>query len=324
MRLLSLIFGDKQTARPPGKNGADCIEFCTEDCWADMPFGMVWIKTESDSILCQYSQSPDRRYLVAWNEGNGGRGDGKLVIAYQNRIVYTGNIKRPLEAAIANNGVCILYDCPFTDSSHTKMNPQVSIIDFTGHVLLGENPGGATVGISPNGHYAAYMDSSSILCFVDVYQGLIVWRYLLPDTCPQFIVFDDSSKTITVKFMGNKSLVPRHGGPVPDYKITYSGEALTRDAKKRAGRLTQEEYNEMSRLCTVQQPPNQKQIEEYKPILYQLVKDNPGILQSDLKKLFPSDLENVVGYANWSNCQEGKIRREKKGRSFQLWIMEGI
>lgn len=300
------------------------IEYCNDEWWADMPFGRVWIKAGKDKKLYQYSQSPDGCYLVAWNEGNGERGNGKLVIAYQNRIVYTGDIKRPLEAAIANNGVCILYDCPFTDSSHTKMKSQVYIIDFTGHLLLGENPGSATVGISPDGRYAAYMCNANILCFVDVYRGQILWRYRLPDTWPQFIVFDDDSKTITLKFEGNKSLVPRRGGPVPDYKITYPGEALTPDAKNRATLLTQEQYDAELKQNTAGHSPDQQQIDEYKPILYQLVKDNPGILQSDLKKRFSPDLENVVGYANWSNCQEGKIRREKKGRSFQLWIVEGV
>jgi len=65
-----------------------------------------------------------------------------------------------------------------------------------------------------------------------------------------------------------------------------------------------------------------EETERYKPVLYQLVKDNPGILQSELKKRFPPELENIVGLAHWSNCQDGKVRREKKGRSFQLWAVE--
>lgn len=283
-----------------------------------MPFGRAWIKTGGDRDLYQYSQSPDGSYLVAWNEGNGGRGDGKLVIAYQNRIVYMGNIKRPLEAAIANNGVCIFHDCPFTDNTCKSMDSLVRIIDFTGNVLLGGETGSATVGIAPNGHYAAYMHNGNILSFVDVYQGQVIWKYRLPDTGPQFIVFDDNSTTVTIKFQGNKWLVRHRNGPVPDYIITYSGEALTPDTKSRAMLLTQGQYEAEMKYKDCALDPFQ--LIEYKPILYQLVKDNPGILQSDLKKRFPPDLENVVGYANWSNCQEGKIRREKKGRSFQLWV----
>jgi hypothetical protein len=68
--------------------------------------------------------------------------------------------------------------------------------------------------------------------------------------------------------------------------------------------------------------PDQKRIDEHKPIVYNLVRDNPGILQSEIKKRFPVDLENIVGLAYWSIYQAGAIRREKKGRSFQLWVVD--
>lgn len=70
--------------------------------------------------------------------------------------------------------------------------------------------------------------------------------------------------------------------------------------------------------------PDQKQIDIYKPIILQLIKENPGILQSDIKKKFASELENTVGLALWAKVQEGMIKREKKGRSFQLWVVEDI
>lgn len=51
-------------------------------------------------------------------------------------------------------------------------------------------------------------------------------------------------------------------------------------------------------------------------------KGDPGILQSEIKKGFSADMENIVGLAHWHNYQEGRVRREKKGRSFQLWVVE--
>jgi len=66
--------------------------------------------------------------------------------------------------------------------------------------------------------------------------------------------------------------------------------------------------------------PDQKQIDAYKPVIYNFIMKNPGCLQSDLKKQFSPALENTIGLAYWSLYQEGKVRREKKGRSFQLWI----
>lgn len=79
--------------------------------------------------------------------------------------------------------------------------------------------------------------------------------------------------------------------------------------------MTENTIREKAEYC-----PDQKEVDAYKPILFQFIKDNPGILQSDIKKHFPSDLENIIGLAHWANFQEGKIRREKKGRSFQLWV----
>lgn len=70
--------------------------------------------------------------------------------------------------------------------------------------------------------------------------------------------------------------------------------------------------------------PDQKEVDAYKPILYQLVKDNPGILQSDIKKHFSPDMENIVGLAHWANVQDGTIKREKKGRSYQLYVQEKL
>lgn len=68
--------------------------------------------------------------------------------------------------------------------------------------------------------------------------------------------------------------------------------------------------------------PDQAEIDKHKPIIYTLIKNCPGILQSELKKNFAPHLENTIGLAYWAIYQEGKIKREKKGRSFQLWVVE--
>ncbi len=67
--------------------------------------------------------------------------------------------------------------------------------------------------------------------------------------------------------------------------------------------------------------PDQKEIDRYVPTVFDLIKDNPGILQAHLKKHFPAHLEVTIGRAYWAICQNGKVRREKKGSSFQLYII---
>lgn len=70
--------------------------------------------------------------------------------------------------------------------------------------------------------------------------------------------------------------------------------------------------------------PTQELIDEYKPNVIQLIRDNPGILQMYIKKHYLPDYEDIVGYAMYQLRTEGKIRREPKGKSFQLWVMEPL
>lgn len=68
--------------------------------------------------------------------------------------------------------------------------------------------------------------------------------------------------------------------------------------------------------------PNQNDIDKYKTEILALIRDTPGILQMDVKKHFPTDAESFVGHALSQLKYDGKIRREKKGRSFQLWAAD--
>ena len=65
--------------------------------------------------------------------------------------------------------------------------------------------------------------------------------------------------------------------------------------------------------------PDQKDINKYKDKIISLIKQNQGILQTQLKKLFKENEEGVVGYALSQLRKEGKIKREKKGKSFELY-----
>jgi hypothetical protein len=68
--------------------------------------------------------------------------------------------------------------------------------------------------------------------------------------------------------------------------------------------------------------PDQKEVSRYKGKILTLIRENPGILQLDIKKHYPLEAEGFVGYALSQLKYEEKIRREKKGRSFQLWVIE--
>ena len=68
--------------------------------------------------------------------------------------------------------------------------------------------------------------------------------------------------------------------------------------------------------------PDQRDIDRYKYKVLAEIRNNPGIFQSEIKKLFSSSTETIVGHAISQLTNEGKINREKKGRSFKLFIVE--
>ena len=67
----------------------------------------------------------------------------------------------------------------------------------------------------------------------------------------------------------------------------------------------------------VQRDPNYRLTLKH-PLLW--IKDNPGILQTELYKLFPDHNREDMTYALYFAEKEGLIRREKKGRSYQLFF----
>lgn len=68
--------------------------------------------------------------------------------------------------------------------------------------------------------------------------------------------------------------------------------------------------------------PDQKEINRVKPIIRRTITKNPGILQSDLKNGFSPNKKNIYEIAYSQILREGKVRREKAGRSFRLFLDE--
>ena len=62
----------------------------------------------------------------------------------------------------------------------------------------------------------------------------------------------------------------------------------------------------------------------HKKLVLKLIRNSPGILQSDVKKHFSPELEDIVGSALYEINSKQLIKREKKGRSFQLWVNDPV
>lgn len=98
-------------------------------------------------------------------------------------------------------------------------------------------------------------------------------------------------------------------------------EAAFKHAKSKEDSLYYLHYFQAAR-DKIEFIPNQAEIDEQSPAVLKLICENPGILQSEVKNKFSPELGNIIGLTMWALNKSGKIRRKKKGRSFQLWVKE--
>jgi len=68
--------------------------------------------------------------------------------------------------------------------------------------------------------------------------------------------------------------------------------------------------------------PDQKEIDIYKDKILHLLSGMSGVLQCDVKKFFEKEKEHIIGHALSQLKYEDKIRRVKKGRSYELRLPE--
>ena len=66
--------------------------------------------------------------------------------------------------------------------------------------------------------------------------------------------------------------------------------------------------------------PNQRTVDIYKTKVLSIIRNSPGILQSNIRALFDPSEEVPVGHALSQIKYERKIKRERTGRSFKLFI----
>lgn len=54
------------------------------------------------------------------------------------------------------------------------------------------------------------------------------------------------------------------------------------------------------------------------PEIPKIIKKNPGILQTDIYKMYPVDCKNAISFELYAMSKNGKIIREKSGRTYSL------
>lgn len=66
--------------------------------------------------------------------------------------------------------------------------------------------------------------------------------------------------------------------------------------------------------------PDQRAIDLFKTKILLIIGNEPGVIQSHLKRRFAPEDEAAVGHALSQLTREAKLRREKKGNSFKLYV----
>jgi len=102
-------------------------------------------------------------------------------------------------------------------------------------------------------------------------------------------------------------------------------EALVNEARNRINSEKDREYYIAIRSHPsdgVTPKPSGAEIKKIKSAMIEMIRREPGYLQSALRKAFPDTDQEAVGLAISKINHEGLVRREKKGNSFRLFLAD--
>lgn len=80
----------------------------------------------------------------------------------------------------------------------------------------------------------------------------------------------------------------------------------------------EEHYDDLEEKYEIEQRIQTKIIPELKRKLPKIIRQNPGILQTDVYKMFPSEYKTHISYELYNMERAGKIERQKSGRTYSL------
>ena len=152
-----------------------------------------FVVVEDIDFFGPFSESSNRRYLVAWSDfdlssGRGGfreRGLGTYILAENGTVVAIGNAERPNDGKVADNGTFIFNDWMFGEG----LKGTFLAFDRNGNSILRHRfyANLFNNGISRNGEYGVCQlcnsdtEDGSVLAFFDLRDGKLLWRKI-PET----------------------------------------------------------------------------------------------------------------------------------------------
>ena len=81
----------------------------------------------------------------------------------------------------------------------------------------------------------------------------------------------------------------------------------------------EEHYDELVRQDEIKE----NALPTLKADLLEIIKNNNGILQTELYKMFDTSLKNDISTELYYLCKDGYIAREKSGKTYKLFVKEG-
>ena len=153
MGLLDMLFGD-------GKKSARSLPHSQPD--ADVSFSGRFMRIRSNGFFGEFTSSPSQEWVLAWRDatsdgsrgGHRESGEGAYLLfnTLQKIVVLQGDIERPNEGHVANNGIFSIEDWRFGD----ELSSSFFVIGADGQMLVNKSLAANIInsGLSDNGQLA--------------------------------------------------------------------------------------------------------------------------------------------------------------------------
>lgn len=167
--------------------------------------GHGWLSIPATGFYGSYTRSPNGRFRIAWCDGGADRGNGHYVLIYDEEIVCKGEMERPQDGKVADNGVFILNDW----RSSTNLTGTFRAFRVDGSTLLTQDYAANlfTNGLSADGSLAACQtcnsddeDDSAILTVFDLTKGKELCRFRAESGWPNTYAFSADGETLTLGY----------------------------------------------------------------------------------------------------------------------------
>lgn len=178
-----------------------------------------------DGIYGSYTRSPNGRFRIAWRDGGSDRGNGHYVLIDGEEIVCQGQMERPQDGKVADNGVFILNDW----RSSSDLTGTFRAFRADGSKLLSQDYAANLFnnGLSADGRLAACQtcnsgdeDDSAVLSVFDLTEGKELHRFRAETGWPSTYAFSADGETLTLGYANGEG----------EFAYKLDGTFIDRDA----------------------------------------------------------------------------------------------